>query len=238
MLVVMTGSRSRLAAVVFDFDGVIVNTEPLHYAAFQEILKPMGLGFSWGDYVSHYLGFDDRDAFREAHKAAGRTADEKALPGLIDAKARAFQRLAEEKGARPFPGVVPLIGQLSGHVPLALCSGALRRDVGPILGKLNIAKDFDVMVTAEDVGAGKPDPESYVLAVKKLAAAFPGAGIQAERCVAIEDTPQGVDAALAAGLKVLGLSNSYPADRLRAAGRVVGSLKNVSVRDLEGLVGG
>lgn len=227
----------KLAAVIFDFDGVIVNTEPLHYAAFQEVLTPLGLGFTWEAYVSRYLGFDDRDAFREAYRAAGRTTDEQALPRMIRAKGDAFQRLAEREGARPFPGVVELIRALSGRVPLALCSGALKRDVLPILGRLGVVGDFNAFVTAEEVAASKPDPESYELAVRKLAGSFPQAGIEAGRCVAIEDTPQGVDAALAAGLKVLGLSNSYPADRLGAASRVVGSLERIGLRDLEELAG-
>lgn len=229
---------SPLAAVIFDFDGVIVDTEPLHCEAFRRVLEPMGLAFTWDEYVDHYLGFDDRDAFREAYRRHGRAPDEGALPSLIAGKAKAFQALVEEKGARPYPGVVALIHRLAGRVPLGLCSGALRGDVEPILGRLGILRRFDVIVTAEDVAASKPDPASYVLAVKRLAAASPGRGITAARCVAVEDTPAGIEAARGAGLRVLALSNSHPADRLAAATRVVDSLERVALRDFEALVAG
>ncbi len=227
---------SPLAAVVFDFDGVIVDTEPIHCEAFGRVLAPMGLAFTWDEYKAHYLGFDDRDAFREAYRRRGRAPDESALPSLIAEKAKAFAALVEERGARPYPGAVALIRGLAGRVPLALCSGALRRDVEPILRRLGVDRLFDALVTADDVEASKPDPASYVLAVERLAKAFPGRVGVASRCVAIEDTPAGIEAARGAGLKVLALSNSYPPGRLGAADRVVTSLEGLDPTELNGMV--
>jgi beta-phosphoglucomutase len=219
-----------LDAVIFDFDGIIVDTEPLHYKAFQELLVPLGLGYSWEAYLETYLGFDDRDAFREAFRAAGRPLPAEQLKSLMDGKAEAFLR-AVSVGVEPYPGVVELIRDISGNLPLALCSGALRSDIDPILAQLGLVGVFDTLVTADEVAASKPDPESYRLAVSRLQEIYPGR-IDPARGLAIEDTPAGIISATGAGLRVLAVTNSYPAERLDGACCVVTSLAGV---DLEGL---
>lgn len=222
---------TMLAAVIFDFDGIIVDTEPLHYKAFQEVLVPLGLGYSWEDYISRYIGFDDRDAFREAYAVAGRTLDVNELSLLIGKKAAAFIRIIAS-GVTPFPGVVELIKSLNGSCPIALCSGALASDIGPILQQLAITDAFDVKVTADEVSASKPHPESYELAVKRLAQKFPSLGIAPSRCLAIEDTPAGIASANGAGLKVLAVTNSYPEEKLGSALKVVDSLVGIDYQGL------
>jgi beta-phosphoglucomutase len=220
-----------LAAVIFDFDGIIVDTEPLHYKAFQEVLVPMGLGYSWDEYLRHYIGFDDRDAFRESFSAAGREIGDAELHLLIEEKGRAFQ-CAIAAGVEPYPGVVELIRAIAGNLPLALCSGALPGDIEPIIEQLGIASLFDVVVTAADVQASKPDPASYALTVARLQTAFPDRGITPGNCLAIEDTPAGIASATGAGLRVLAVTNSYPEESLGGAGTVVQSLVGI---DLAGL---
>ncbi|MGZ8474571.1 MAG: HAD hydrolase-like protein, partial [Candidatus Deferrimicrobiaceae bacterium] len=84
-------SLPRPEAVIFDFDGILVDTEPMHYEAFRKVLEPRGMGFTWGEYVETYMGFDDRDAFREAFRAKGTALDAATLPKLVAAKSRAFQ---------------------------------------------------------------------------------------------------------------------------------------------------
>ena len=219
-----------LNAVIFDFDGIIVDTEPLHYRAFQEILEPLGLGYSWQEYLERYMGFDDRDAFREVFQVAGRPLSDHELKGCIEQKAQAFLRIVSG-GVPPYPGVVELIRSISGNLPLALCSGALRSDIDPILAQLGLTGAFDVLVTADEVAASKPDPESYRLALHRLQELFPGV-IAAAASLAVEDTPAGIASATGAGLKVLAVTNSYPAERLGGACRVVDSLAGV---DLEAL---
>ena len=219
-----------LAAVIFDFDGVIVDTEPLHYKAFQDILAPFGLAYSWDEYLSRYIGFDDRDAFREVFRLAGRPLADKELLGLIDRKAHAFQTIAA--GVEPYPGVVELVREIARELPLALCSGALPSDIAPIIHQLGIADCFALVVTAADVKASKPDPESYALTLRRLAALFPDRGITPGTCLAIEDTPAGIASAVGAGLKVLAVTNSYPAERLGGACKAVTSLAQM---DLAGL---
>lgn len=230
----MNPAACRPAAVIFDFDGVLVDTEPLHYEAFQQVLAPLGLAFSWEQYAAEYMGYDDRDAIRVAFRAASREPREDLLPGLIEAKAKVFDELMRRKGARPYPGVLELIADLRDHCPLALCSGAYRRDLEPILSRLRLSDTFRVWVTADDVAASKPDPASYVLAVERLRQVT-GRPLQASDCVAIEDTPAGIQAARGAGLRVLAVAHTHPAGRLIAADWVLETLAGVTWPDLQSL---
>jgi beta-phosphoglucomutase len=210
-------------AVIFDFDGVIVDTEPLHYAAFQRLLKPLGLGFSWEQYVETYMGFDDRDAFIEAFKGHGSGLTTTELQDLIERKAILFQEIIGD-GISAYPGVVNLIRSIhESRTPLAICSGALRSDIEPILGTLGIANCFDVIITAEDVARSKPDPECYRMAHAGLNA-FHSLNIPAQQVLAIEDTPAGISAAQGAGLQVLAVTNSYPARQLTQANAITATL--------------
>lgn len=220
-----------LKAVIFDFDGIIVDTEPIHYQAFQEVLNPLGLGYPWEEYIELYIGFDDRDAFREVFRKAARDLDEQFLDRLINKKADVFEKIVSE-GVRPYPGAVELVRSLSGVIPVALCSGALSRDIGPILRQLSISDAFDVVVTADDVRASKPDPESYLLAFSRLAMAFPEKSIIPAECLAIEDTPSGIASALKAGLGVLAVTNSYPAEKLGDAASVTDTLETFTLSGL------
>ncbi|TGU71349.1 HAD family phosphatase [Geomonas terrae] len=223
-----------LNAVIFDFDGIIVDTEPLHYKAFQELLVPLGLGYSWEEYMELYIGFDDRDAFREAFRVHGRALSEDELKELIRGKAAAFLDIVSG-GVAAYPGVVELIRSISGTLPLALCSGALKSDIEPILKQLGLTDAFDVKVTADEVATSKPDPESYRLAVQRLQERFPGK-VDAAASIAVEDTPAGITSATGAGLKVLAVTNSYPREKLSGASRVVNSLVGVDIEGLSLLV--
>lgn len=214
----------RAAAVIFDFDGVIVDTEPLHYKAFQMLLEPMGLGFSWQEYVDTYMGFDDRDAFLASFAAGGRTLASDLLHSLINQKARLFQEVIND-GLTAYPGVVDLVRRLhAGQTPLAISSGALRSDIDPILTTLGLQGCFDVIVTAEDVARSKPDPESYQLAFRKLCR-FHRLSEAESAAVAIEDTPAGIQSASSAGLQVIAVTNSYPPEKLTDASYVTGTLE-------------
>lgn len=212
-------------AVIFDFDGVIVDTEPLHFYSFQRILTPMGFNFSWEEYVQTYMGFDDRDAFREAYKAHGKSLDNENLSDLIQCKANIFLETINQ-GVKPYPGVVELINKLcSKNIPLAISSGAILSDILPILINLKLENCFKHIVTANDVSRSKPDPSSYILASNKLINDFAIQMTSKDRIVAIEDTPAGIASAKGAGLSVLAVTNSYPKEKLLSADRVVDSLE-------------
>ncbi|HEY5973676.1 MAG TPA: HAD hydrolase-like protein, partial [Geobacteraceae bacterium] len=103
-------------AIIFDFDGIIVDSEPLHYRAFQRILEPLGLGYDWEEYVARYMGFDDREAFAEAFKARGRQLAEGELARLVSRKASVFHEVLAD-GVTPYGGVVELITSLAGRCP-------------------------------------------------------------------------------------------------------------------------
>ena len=219
-----------LNAVIFDFDGIIVDSEPMHYRAFQDVLTPLNKGFSWETYCETYIGYDDRDAFREAFKAAGEKICSRDLKRLIREKAAAFQKLIDDGEGHPLPGAIELIKSIPSKLPLALCSGALLEDILPILKKLNIENAFDVVVTAEDTKKSKPDPAPYKLAIEKLGLNEPATAI------AIEDTPVGIVSANRAGLKVLAVTNSYDREYLLEADAVTDSLENINQASLEDMI--
>lgn len=208
-----------ISAVLFDFDGVIVDSERLHWAAFNAVLdEPV----SWEKYVETLIGFDDRDAFNHLFPNLGKND----LDELITKKAAAFQALLESDGAAALPGAVELINSLSGTLPIAICSGALLEDILPILGKLGIENAFDTIVTADDTHISKPDPAPYKLAAEQL-------GVSDG--IAIEDTPAGIASAKGAGLKVLAVTNSYERDVLAEADAVVDSLEGLTLKKLNRL---
>ncbi|MBN2162300.1 MAG: HAD family phosphatase [Pontiellaceae bacterium] len=220
-----------LSAVVFDFDGIIVDSEPLHFRAFNEVLKPLNKSITWDDYCTSYIGFDDRDAFQEIYKNSGEDSlSAQELTSLIEQKAGILQRFIENGEAIPLAGAVELIKSIPVRLPVALCSGALRSDIEPILEMLGISNAFSVIVTAEDTDKSKPDPAPYRLALEKLGIDNPASA------VAIEDTPAGIISAKGAGLKVLAVTNSYDRDFLMDADAVVDSLEDVSRPSLEDIV--
>ncbi len=220
----------RPAAVVFDFDGVLVDSEPAHYRAFQEVLEPRGLGFSWQRYCQHFIGFDDRDGFQEAFRDQGRELTESELEELIREKHAAFER-AMAAGLEAVPGALACVEQLAAAYPLALCSGALRTEIEPTLRRMGLAGTFRIIVAAEDVAASKPDPAGYRLALAELGRVL-GRTLDPASCLAIEDTPTGVASARGAGLRVIGLDSS-PGGDLAEADWVVPTLDRIPA-----LVGG
>ncbi|MGB3398742.1 MAG: HAD family phosphatase [Candidatus Deferrimicrobiaceae bacterium] len=219
----------RPDAVIFDFDGVIVDTEPLHYKAFQEVLEPLGIGFPWREYVEVYLGFDDRDAFLEAFRARGKDLDDRRLTQLVASKSKIFLDIIRN-GVRAYPGTVSLITSLNASgLPLAISSGALRSDILPILDLLGITRCFPHVISADDVRKSKPDPGSYLLAFRRLKETNPLLLSTPDRCLAVEDTPAGIRSAKGAGLKVLAVTNSYSEKQLIEADFLTDSLENVRI---------
>jgi HAD superfamily hydrolase (TIGR01509 family) len=229
-------TAANIQAVIFDCDGILVDTEPLHYKAFQEVLSPLGLGFDYDEYNNRYIGFDDRDAFLEASRSAGRELDSPALAGLILAKARALQEIVA-KGIDSFPGVSELVRELaSNQIPLAVASGALRHEVEAFLESLSLSDAFQAIVAADDVVRSKPDPESYLLALERLSQELGNQPLNARCCIAIEDTPAGISAAKDAGLFVIGVTNSFPRERLIRADLVLESLAEINVQGMNQLI--
>lgn len=222
-------------ALLFDFDGVVVDSEPIHLACFQRVLETVGISLSQREYYEKYLGYDDHDCLKVAAADRGRELGEEAIARLTAEKTVLVQRAFAES-VQPLPGAVALIrAAAAADVPLAVCSGALREEIELASRTIGVLACFRTIVAAEDVAHGKPDPEGYLAARKRLAAAM-GREILPARCVVVEDSPAGIDAARAAGMKVLAVTNSYPAEQLAAADAVVESLEGVPLAFLEGLL--
>jgi len=219
-------------AIIFDFDGVIADDEPLHLAAFQRALASDGITITREQYYARYLGFDDRSAIMAAFRDAGATPSAAQLRTVLAAKAEQFLALVRA-GAPIFPGVPAFVRGAAARVPLAIASGALRHEIELILAQAGLADCFAAIVSAEDVREGKPSPEGFLLALEQLRARR--TDLSPERCLVIEDSQPGLEAARRAGMRCLAVTSSYPAAALGGADLVVGTLEDVGWDQLAGL---
>lgn len=235
----MNTGPAALKAVIFDFDGVLVDSEPLHWQAFCEVLKPLGLAHSYDVYVERYIGFDDRDAIRAIFRDAGRLLDNDRFDQLVRAKEAAFWKIVE-KGVVPFPGAKELVDELlQAGLPLAIASGAKGNEIRRILDSCGMRHAFPVIVSADDVAAGKPHPETYQRAVAGLFSRYPALrsdpgsdGTSPQGIVVIEDTPTGIQAARSAGLVVVAVGHTHPVSELHQAHRAVPHIADLSLARL------
>ncbi|HEY5649132.1 MAG TPA: HAD family phosphatase [Nitrospiria bacterium] len=225
-----------LRAVIFDCDGIIVNSEPHHLSAFQQVLSGVGITLSREDYYKKYLAMDDEGCFGAVFRDRGRTLQKEILRDLIAKKKVIYEELAS-KELILYPGVVDLVRRLKGRYRLAVASGALLSEVRFALEKGGIAAEFPIVITAEAVKNGKPHPESFLEALKGLnrTSPLPDPPIRPDEALVIEDSLHGVDGAKAAGMLCLAVSNSYPKDQLTRADHVVETLEGIGLEELEGL---
>lgn len=205
-----------ITAVVFDFDGVLANSEPLHLSACQEVFASVGLELTREDYFANYLGYDDREMFRKLGERQGWPLTEAKMTALVDAKAAVFDQVITRTDVL-FPDAAACIEALAAHFPLGIASGALRHEIQMILARAGLGHHFRFIVASGDTPNSKPWPDPYVRAARLH-------GVDASECVAIEDSHWGIESAKAAGLKCVGITTSYPAAQLQAADRVIGSL--------------
>jgi beta-phosphoglucomutase len=224
---------SALQAIVFDFDGVIANSEPLHLHAFQQTLGEDGLDLSADDYYTRYLGYDDVGLFQALARDRQVALNDGQIEALVVRKASALQRLLRD-GHVLFPGASAFIRAASTEVPLGIASGALRHEIVGILEGAGIADLFAVIVAAGDTLQSKPSPAPYLLAFEQLRHRT-GRDLDPARSVAIEDSRWGLESARAAGLRCVGVTTSYRAVELEAAELVVGGLDELSVPVLDRL---
>ncbi|MEW6544399.1 MAG: HAD family phosphatase [Nitrospirota bacterium] len=223
-----------LKAIIFDFDGVVADNEPIHFATFQKVLSEIGLPLSEADYYGKYLGFDDKGCFEAVLTAHGRPVSRKLIEDLVARKASAYLDHIKRRLVI-FPGVRELAREAASRYRLAIASGALRHEIEFILEQAGIRKEFEHITSAEDVTRGKPDPEPYVHALQGLNRSRPSgaAPLRAEDCLVIEDSIPGIRAAHAAGMKALAVSNTHTVQDLHEADAVTSSLADVRLSDLE-----
>ena len=223
-----------LRAVIFDFNGIIVDDEPIHFKLFQKVFGEEGITLTEKVYYERYLGFDDRGAFTAGFREIKQPLDDAKLQQLIDRKAYYYQDMIRSH-VSIFPGVRSLVSALTEKLPLAVASGALRNEIETILETAGLLHAFKVIVSAEDVKRGKPEPEIFLKALAELNAGEGAHSIEAANCVVIEDSKEGVRGARHAGMKCLAVTNSYPAELLREANLVVKSLEEVTLPVLQKL---
>jgi beta-phosphoglucomutase len=222
-----------LKAIIFDFDGVIADTEPVHFAAFQTILAGVGIPLTEEDYYSSYLGYDDKGCFTAALTAHGKPAPPKIIEQLVARKGAAY--LAQIKAHLViFPGVRDLIREAAKTHRLAIASGALRHEIEFILDQTGMRKDFEHITSAEDVHQGKPHPAPYVHALAALNRPVAGrhGSVMPEDCLVIEDSLPGIRAARAAGMKVLAVANTHTIQDLHEADAVAVSLAELNLGEI------
>jgi HAD superfamily hydrolase (TIGR01509 family) len=220
-----------LRAVIFDFNGIIVDDEPVHFQLFQKVLGEEGIFLSEEAYCARYLGFDDKGAFAAAYRENNRPLRDRELAQLIERKAIYYQEAIRNHVAI-FPGVKKLIGELSGNLPLAVASGALRHEIETILSSAGLLQSFRVIIASEDVERGKPAPDIFLKALAQLNAAGNSTPISATQCLVIEDSKEGIKGARRAGMKCLAVTNSHPAELLQEANAVVETLEQVDFQFL------
>lgn len=221
-----------LKAVLFDFNGVIINDEPLHQKLIEQLLIEENLRPKPEEFREVCLGRSDRACLTELLLRRGRIVSEDYLNGLIARKARAYaQQLATIEKLPSFVGLTDLIFQIRvAQLPMGIVSGALRSEIELVLNRLEIAPYFSVMIGGGDIKSSKPDPEGYLLAVDALNQHDPDLHLDPTECLAIEDTFAGIQAAKAAGMQVVGVANSYPFHMMqRRANWAVDSLSDLDL---------
>ncbi|MGH9327352.1 MAG: HAD family hydrolase [Terriglobia bacterium] len=223
-----------LRALIFDFDGVIVDSEPLILKLTQQMAAFEGWRLTPEEYYRDYLALDDRGIVEHLYHSHGLPVNPARRAELVEWKAQAYGE-AIRAGLPAMPGALDFVRHCAGRYPLAIASGSLREEVETLLEKLSLLERFSVLATAEDCERSKPDPAVYLMALKRLRTldGFQTSSLQASECLAIEDAPLGVDAAHAAGMKCLALTHSRPAAELCHAEWVFQSFAEINPERIE-----
>lgn len=199
-----------LQAIVLDFNGVIIDDESIHFEYIRDLVRPFGIELDWQMYSQRYIAYSDEEVFEIIFKDFGIRVESTVIESLCHEKYRKYLSDAVNRVSL-YPGVREFIEGASLQYPLAIATGARRDEVLAILHRFNMENYIHVIVTADDVARGKPEPDIYLEAVKRLGIRAPG------DCVAIEDTPGGIQAAKRAGLKVLAVPHTCSVDNLKEA---------------------
>jgi beta-phosphoglucomutase len=219
-----------LQAIIFDFDGVIANTEPLHFAGLHQTLKEIGIELTETEYYADYLGYDDRGCILAALAAHHRAADPPTVERLMTRKAQAYLESVSQHQVI-FPGVPEFVRDAARSYPLAVASGALRHEIDYILESAGLRSAFAHITSAEDVTRGKPDPQPFLLALKALQQRTPT--LTPAGCLVIEDSLPGLRGAIAAGMKVLAVTNTHTVQDLHEAHAITHRFADIRLAELQ-----
>jgi HAD superfamily hydrolase (TIGR01509 family) len=201
-----------LKAVLFDFNGVIINDESIHERLIEQLLLEENLTLKPGELRQVCLGRTDRVCLQELLASRGRVVNDTYLTQLLNRKAEGYALELEKIEKLPlYPGLDELISQVhSRNLKLGLVSGAIRKEIEVVLDRAKLAEYFEVVVAGDDITTSKPEPDGYLLAMERLNQKYPDLNLQPRECLAIEDTPAGIQAAKQAGMQVVGVANTYP----------------------------
>ena len=210
-----------IRAIVFDFDGVLANSEPLHLRAYQAVLADLGIVLDREEYYTHYLGFDDVTAFRVISERRGRRWSDADIAEILERKTVVFDDIVTSSDVL-YPEAVPCVRRLAESMPLGIASGALRHEIVAILRGADLEGCFQFIVAAGETAASKPAPDPYRRAAELH-------GVPAGQCVAIEDSRWGIESAKGAGLRCVGITQTYSAAGLPGADAIIDSLDEFTV---------
>ena len=209
-----------ITAVIFDFDGVIADTERLHFGAFRDVFRTRQWTIDEAAYFDRYLGYDDRGLVVAYGQDHGLALDHATVDAVISEKAVAFSRHLSSANV-VFPAANACVAALAREFPLAIASGALHREIDAILRVAGLRELFKAIVAADDVIESKPAPEPYLMAARAL-------GVAPSACLAIEDSAGGLASAIAAGMRTVAITTTSPRPLLSAAERIIDRLEEFS----------
>lgn len=208
-----------IQAIFFDFNGVIIDDEPIQMAAYQDVLRDYGIELTESDYYSA-LGMDDKTFVRAAFTRAQKKLTDGDLASIQEGKTLRHRKLIENE-LPLFPGMVTFLKSAARHYSLALVSMASPAEIEHVLQRANLDVLFSVVVSSADVNVCKPAPDCYQIAFARLNERRRAEGkspVLTHECLAIEDSPPGIESAKQAGMHTLGITNTVTAEQLRAAG--------------------
>lgn len=227
-----------LKAIIFDFNGVILDDEEYHYESLKRVLREEGVRITRDEYYRDCLGFGDVECFQWGLKNVEKIQEAGGMEALVARKFLYYEELLR-KETRFFPGVCEFIRDIAGKYPLSVASMALRQEIDLALEKAGLKDLFSVIISTEDVEKTKPDPEVYKKALEQMNRILRNAVekifLQPDECLVIEDSAPGIQAAKSAGMPVLGLTHTVDSSQLGEADWILPSLEGISPAHLEAM---
>lgn len=229
-------NKVSLRSIIFDCDGVLLDSEPLHFAALKKTLGADDSVLTEEIYKERYLALDDKGCITKFFKESGKLLSIDELNTLIEKKTQIFQDLVATEGILPFPSVPEFVMAVAQRYPLAVASGARKHELEMLLEAAGIRRYFENVISADDVEKGKPNPESYLKALENLnTSGKRTTPIRPDEVVVIEDSREGIASAHSAGMKCVAVSTSFPAFELSIADLVVPSIAALKISQIEDL---